>query len=159
MDHSGLYLRQTKKFGKAVYTNKTIKKGELVAEFDGIFYDDDFEEWTRDLQNHTIQCGKDRWRDSKGLARYINHSCDPNCGIKGLYKVVAMRDIKKGEQITWDYEMTEKSDWWKLKCKCGAKECRKIIGNYKNMPKEVREKYKGFISRWLTKKTKTQKLR
>lgn len=153
MDHSGLYLRQTKKFGKAVYTNRKIKKGELVAKFDGNIYDNDFEDWTRDLQNHTIQCGKNRWRDSKGLARYMNHSCEPNCGVRGLYRIVAMRDIQKGEQITWDYEMTEKSDWWKLKCKCGSKECRKVIGNYKNMPKRIREKYRGFISRWLTKKT------
>lgn len=149
MDNRKVALRRTKKFGKGVFAKSPIIKGELIAKFDGTIYDDDFEEWTRDLQNHTIQVGRSRWRDSKGLARFINHSCDPNCGIKGLYNVVAMRDIKKGEQITWDYEMTEKSDWWRMRCKCGSPLCRKWIGNYKNMPKKIRQKYKGFISRWL----------
>jgi len=156
MDNPKLKLRQTKKFGKAVFAKENIKKKELIAEFDGPIYDEDFDGWTRDLQNHTIQCGEERWRDSKGLARFINHSCDPHCGIKGLYKVVAVRNIKKGEQITWDYEMTEESDWWKLRCKCGSPLCRKWIGNHANMPQAIRDKYKGFISRWLTKKYKSR---
>lgn len=154
MDNPKVSLRRTKKFGKAVFAKQPIRKGEVIAVFDGTIYDDDFEGWTRDLQNHTIQIGKSKWRDSKGLARFINHSCEPNCGIRGLYKVVAMRPIEKGEQITWDYEMTEKSDWWKMKCKCGSTLCRKVIGNYSNMPRKVRQKYKGYISAWLTKKTK-----
>ncbi len=159
MDSPKVFVKKTKKFGKGVYAKANIKKGEIVAQFDGEFYDDHFEHWTRDLQNHTIQCGENLWRDSKGLARLINHSCDPNCGIKRRFDVVAMRDIKKGEQITWDYEMTEKSDWWRLKCKCGSPLCRKVIGNYENMPPEIRKKYKGYISSWLTRGPKKQKRR
>lgn len=159
MDNPKVSLRRTKKFGgKGVFANQPIRKGEVIAIFDGPIYDDDFEGWTRDLQNHTIQIGKAKWRDSKGLARFINHSCDPNCGIKGLNKVVAMRDIEKGEQITWDYEMTERSDWWRMRCKCGSPLCRKVIGNYDNMPLEIRRKYKGYISTWLTgRRTKRKK--
>jgi uncharacterized protein len=148
-DSKKIMLRKTKKFGRGVYAKQKIKKGEVVAVFDGPFYDDEFDDWTKDLLNHTIQCGKALWRDSKGLARYLNHSCEPNCGIKGRFKVVTMRAIKPGEQLTWDYEMTEKSDWWKLKCKCGAPSCRKVIGNYRNLPLKLRKKYKGFISTWL----------
>lgn len=151
MDNPKAIVHQTKKYGKAVFAKKPIKKGEIIAEFDGPIYDDDFEDWTDDLANHAIQFAKSSWRDSKGIARYINHSCDPNCGIKKLFKIVAMRNIDQGEEITWDYEMTEKSDWWKMRCKCGTPICRKMIGNYKNMPKKIREKYKGYISEWLTK--------
>ncbi len=152
MDNPKISLKNTRKYGKGVFANSDIKKGEIIARFDGTIYDDDFEDWTRDLQTHTIQIGPNKWRDSKGLARYINHSCEPNCGIRGLWTVVAMRDIKKGEQITWDYEMTEKSDWWRMRCRCGSDLCRKVIGNYKNMPRPIRAKYKGYISTWLTKK-------
>lgn len=152
MDNPKVSLKKTKKYGKGVFADQPIRKGEIIAVFDGPIYGDDFEDWTKDLQTHTIQIGKAKWRDSKGLARYINHSCDPNCGIRGLYKVVAMRKIEKGEQITWDYEMTEKSDWWRMKCKCGSPLCRKVIGNYSNMPRKVRQKYKGYISDWLTRK-------
>lgn len=150
MDNPKAKLRRTRKYGWAVFAQAPIKKGEVVAVFDGKFYDDDFDEWNDDLLNHTIQCGPALWRDSKGFARYLNHSCDPNCGIKKKFKVVAMRDIAKGEEITWDYEMTEKSTWWLMKCKCGSPLCRKRIGNYKNMPRKIRAKYKGFISDWLT---------
>lgn len=154
MDHPRIKLKRTKKFGLGVFATGLIRKGELVARFDGQFYNDDFDEWTDDLRNHTIQCDKALWRDSKGVARYLNHSCEPNCGIKRRFDVVAMRDIKKGEHITWDYEMTERSTWWQMRCRCGSPDCRKRIGDYRNMPKPVREKYKGYISSWLTRKKK-----
>jgi hypothetical protein len=86
-----------------------------------------------------------------GIGRYFNHSCEPNCGFKGKFQIVAMRDIKKGEWCTWDYEMSEDSDW-KMECKCGTKKCRKIIGAFKNMPPEIRKKYGCYISDWLVKK-------
>jgi len=60
-----------------------------------------------------------------------------------------MRDIKKGAEITWDYEMTEDNDYWKMECRCNTKSCRKVIGAYRNMPLNIREKYKGYISDWL----------
>lgn len=149
MDHKNIKLKTTKKFGKGVFATGLIRKGEVVAEFDGTIYDNQFKGWNEDLLNHTIQFGKNLWRDSKGLARYLNHSCEPNCGIKDYFRVVAMRDIIKGEQITWDYEMTEKSWWWRMQCLCGHGSCRKRIGNFRNMPLSVRRKYKGYISPWL----------
>lgn len=152
MDNPKVIVRNTRKYGKGVFAVKNIRKGELIAVFDGPILDGDFEPWTKDLLYHAIQVGKTRWRDSKGLARWINHSCEPNCGIKRLNRIVAMRPILKGEQITWDYEMTEKSDWFRMRCKCGYPECRKVIGNYSRMPLRVRRKYRGFISTWLTQK-------
>lgn len=157
MDNPKAVVHQTKKYGKAVFALKSIKKGEEIASFDGQICDNNFDGWTDDLRNHAIQIGKNRWRDSFGIARYINHSCDPNCGIKGLYKVVAMRDIEKGEELTWDYEMTEKNTWWRMKCKCGSSLCRKVIGNYSRMPKKIREKYKGYISKWIVDSEKRKK--
>jgi uncharacterized protein len=65
-----------------------------------------------------------------------------------------MRAIKKGEEIIWDYEMTE-DYMWTMECHCGSKNCRKIIANYRNMPEDVKAKYKGFISQWLVEKYKS----
>lgn len=155
MDNPKVTVRRTRRYGRGVFATSPLRKGEVIAAFDGRFYDDDFDEWTEDLLNHTIQCGRALWRDSRGCARYINHSCDPNCGIRGKYKVVAMRDIAKGEQITWDYEMTEKSDWWRMRCKCGSPLCRKRIGDYRRMPRSIRRKYRGFISEWLVPKRRS----
>lgn len=151
MDSRKVKVKRTKKYGLGVFATKTIRKGELIASFDGPIYGW-YDYWTDDLYNHAIQFERRRWRDSKGIARLINHSCDPNCGIKRRFDVVAMRDIKKGEHLTWDYEMTEKNPNWKMRCKCGSDLCRKVIGDHRRMPKEIRKKYAGYISSWLLKK-------
>lgn len=149
MDNPKVRVRNTRRYGKGVFAKANVRKGEVIAVFDGPILDDDFDGWTKDILNHAIQIDKAKWRDSKGLARWINHSCDPNCGIKKRNRVVAMRAIAKGEEITWDYEMTEKSWWWRMKCKCGSPLCRKVIGSYARMPAAVRKRYRGFISDWL----------
>ncbi len=148
MDNAKVKVKRTKKYGRGVYAIKKIRKGEVIASFDGPIYTGR-DHWTTDMYNHSIQFAPNKWRDSKGVARLINHSCEPNCGIKRLFDVVAMRTIQPGEQITWDYEMTEKNPDWRLRCKCGLSQCRKIIGNYRNLPFAIRKKYGTYISLWL----------
>lgn len=154
MHSKKVILKDTKKYGKAVFAGRDIQKGEVVAAFTGKIYelkDDDMElpndpPWY--VRDHAIQVGQNKWVHTKGIARYLNHSCEPNCGIKNLVEVVAMRDIKKGEELTWDYDMTEDSDW-EMKCRCGAQSCRKVIRGYTFLPAKFKRKYKGYISEWL----------
>lgn len=151
MDNPKVEIKETPNRGRGVFAKEPIKKDEIIAEFDGEIYDYDYPNWTDELEDHCIQFEENKWRDSKGIARLINHSCEPNCGIKNLFQIVAMRDIKKGEEITWDYEMTENYPEWSMECRCGSKNCRKIIGRYDNMPEEVKANYSGYISEWLLK--------
>ena len=66
-----------------------------------------------------------------GLARFINHSCDPNCftriisaeGAKHIV-IVAKRDIASGEELFYDYKFEFESDEAAVACHCGAKNCR-----------------------------------
>jgi len=150
MDSKKVIVRRTLKHGKGVFARVKIPKGMVIAAFDGTIYDHTHEDWNDDLYNHAIQFEKRRWRDSMGIARLVNHSCDPNCGIRDLFKIVAMRDIAAGEEVTWDYGMTE-DHVWRMKCTCGSPLCRKVIGSYRTMPPAIRRKYKGYISGWLTK--------
>ncbi len=152
MDNPKAYAKKSALGGKGVFAREKIRKGEIVAEFDGRIYGWYSKFWNDDLYNHCIQFEERKWRDSKGIARLLNHSCEPNCGIKNLFRIVAMRDIRPGEELAWDYEMTEDHPWWRLECKCGSKHCRKTIGAFKNMPDAARRKYKGYISGWLVKK-------
>ncbi len=58
-------------------------------------------------------------------AKYINHSCDPNCYvdiIKNEIWIYALRDIKKGEELGYDYGF-QRPDWHEHPCRCGAKNC------------------------------------
>lgn len=149
MDNKKVIIRETQNRGRGAFAGKPIKKGELIAEWDGPIYSDQ-DKWNEKNIDHAIQFEKLKWRDSNGIARILNHSCEANCGIKNLFQIVAMRDIKSGEELTWDYEMTENNQFgWKMKCKCGTPSCRKFIGRYDNMPPSVRKKYKGYISDWL----------
>ncbi|GBG33798.1 Histone-lysine N-methyltransferase SETD1B [Hondaea fermentalgiana] len=66
------------------------------------------------------------------LARFINHSCDPNCftsiiNHKGTRKIViyAKRAIEPGEELSYDYKFPiEKDPALKVPCFCGAPNCR-----------------------------------
>ena len=58
-------------------------------------------------------------------ARYINHSCDPNCAsdiIDGQIWILALRDIQDGEELTYDYGY-ELDGYEQRRCRCGAKQC------------------------------------
>ncbi|EPS67389.1 hypothetical protein M569_07380, partial [Genlisea aurea] len=69
------------------------------------------------------------------LGRLINHSCDPNCRTEkwmvngevcvGLF---ALRDIKKGEEVTFDYNYVRVFGAAAKKCVCGSANCRGYIG-------------------------------
>ena len=60
------------------------------------------------------------------VARLINHSCDPNCEVDGTgYKlwIYSIKDIKKGEELTYDYGFSFDKDFKNYKCNCGSKNC------------------------------------
>jgi len=61
----------------------------------------------------------------ENLARYINHSCDPNCAAdtrKGQIWMIAVRDIRAGEELTANYGYTP-DNYQQYPCTCGAKMC------------------------------------
>jgi len=63
---------------------------------------------------------------SWNTARLINHSCSPNCEVEGTgFKiwVTAIRDIKKNEELTYDYGFSYDSDYKQFPCKCRSKNC------------------------------------
>ena len=53
--------------------------------------------------------------------KYVNHSCDSNTKIEN-FSDIAIKDIKKGEEITGDY-----GEDLPLNCNCGSKKCRRAV--------------------------------
>ncbi|MFH1354172.1 MAG: SET domain-containing protein-lysine N-methyltransferase [bacterium] len=78
----------------------------------------------------------------------VNHSCEPNCGMQGNYKIVAMRDIKSGEEITIDYAMLENADY-ELACLCGSEVCRGTVTGYDWKQKKLQGKYRGYFTEYI----------
>ena len=60
-------------------------------------------------------------------ARYINHSCNPNCEVEisnDQIWISSIKRIKKGEELSYDYGYTfDKNDYKDHECKCGSKYC------------------------------------
>ena len=155
MDNPKVTPRKSPVAGNGLFALEAIKAGEEIASFDGETYT-----WTDPLENlpnspplyvedHAIPIGEWEARDSAGFARVANHSCSPNCGIRDRIRIVALRDISTGEEITWDYDMVQDDEIWDMTCLCGAANCRKRIAGYRFMPPDRRKAYQGFISDWL----------
>ena len=78
------------------------------------------------------QVGLKKWILPNNETRFINHSCEPNMGFKAAGVFVAMRDIKRGDELTADYSMSEINDYgynWTIECLCKIRSCRKKISN------------------------------
>jgi uncharacterized protein len=82
----------------------------------------------------------------------INHSCNPNCGIVGGVVVVSLRDIAVGEELTFDYAMTDGCDYDEFDCTCGRAQCRgRITGNDWMLP-DLQLRYRGSFSPYLARR-------
>ncbi len=63
----------------------------------------------------------------------------------------ALREIKKGEEITYNYSLTIAPTEWRMRCMCGAQNCRKMLGDVLSVPAKQLEYYesKGAIQRYM----------
>lgn len=74
---------------------------------------------------------------SYNTARLINHSCNPNCEAvndKGHIWIQSIRDIKRGEELTYNYGYDIDS-YEEHPCRCGSKNCVGYIADTKHWPK------------------------
>ena len=67
-------------------------------------------------------------------ARFINHSCEPNChsrvlSVDGQKHIVifSSRRVYRGEELTYDYKFPTEEPANKLPCNCRTKKCRKFL--------------------------------
>ena len=151
MDYCGVKVLNTKSRGRGVFASAKIEAGSLIASFDGDIY---YWDWPSlplpdDAFEHAIPFADNYVRDSKGIARYVNHSCNPNCGIRDLFDIATIRAIEPGEELVWDYDTAQDDDAWTMDCECGEATCRKTIRGYRYLSQELRSQYRTITSEWL----------
>lgn len=108
--------------GRGLFTNSAIRKGACVIEYTGRPLDEEEKFTSRskylfDLDNGVTIDGAVKTNP----ARYINHSCDPNCEAtihNGRAWIHAIRPIKPGEELSYDYGETYFNAYLKDKCRC-----------------------------------------
>jgi SET domain-containing protein len=129
-------VRESGVHGRGVYATRLISEGTRIIEYTGQRVswesapDDDNDPHTF---NFGLENGKVINAEINGNeARWINHSCDPNCEAideDDRIFIYAMRDIEPGEELFYDYALeidepiTEKSKT-KFACHCGSSNCR-----------------------------------
>lgn len=149
------------KGGYAVYTRQPVKKDELLAVWGGrVATLAEVLALPAAERGHTIQVHDELYLaplDMQEPADFINHSCNPNAGISGQITLVAMRDIEAGEEVTFDYAMTDSSSFDEFECACGAAACRGRVSGSDWKRSELWARYDGYFSSYL--QAKIDKLR
>lgn len=129
-----------------------ISCGELVAVFGGeVVTADTLATLPDDLRRITLQVDDDAFMVTgrEGPADWINHSCNPNTGLAGQVSLVAMRDILPGEELSFDYAMSDGSSYDEFPCSCGSINCRgRVSGDDWRNP-ELWRRYRGHFSPYL----------
>ena len=147
-----VYIAKSKIHGNGVFANKNLKRGEIIFVLKG-----KIKNWkVKDLKTslfgpNWIGIKHGTWIDPRYPFDLLNHSCNPNMGIRGKLLFVALRDIRKGEELNFDYSTTEDDLLWRMKCSCGAKNCRKIIHSVQSLPKNTFHRYLPYISAYFQK--------
>ncbi len=79
------------------------------------------------------------------ISWYFNHSCNGNLGFSATGDFVALKNIKKGEEITYDYGLAESNPTFKMPCHCGEKQCRAIITGNDWKQKKYQDKNFSYL--------------
>ena len=143
-DSRRIQVRRSGVHGKGVFALKPIAKGERIIEYKGqvITWPEAQKRFPHDPNdpNHTFyfHIDDDHVIDAKvggNAARWINHSCAPNCEADetdGRVFIHALRNLKPGEELFYDYGLIIDERYTpKLKkeyeCRCGSKGCRRTM--------------------------------
>ena len=126
-------IKRSKIDNKGLYANCDIKDRTKIIEYKGKIVSKKYVEKNSKFDNEkaiylfNINKKYDLDGDFKyNTARLINHSCDPNCEVYGTglkVWVYAIRDIKKGEELSYDYGFGFDQDYKDFPCRCGSSNC------------------------------------
>ena len=144
-------VRKSKIHGRGLFATADIAKDEIVAVKGGHIVDREtlHGKITPRLGPVEIQIDDHLFiapvtnEEREGSMLYSNHSCD--------ITFVAMRDIRAGEELTHDWATTDDDDY-SIACKCGSPKCRKVLTGKDWQRPELRKRYAGYFSAYLTRK-------
>jgi uncharacterized protein len=133
-------VKQSSIHGKGIFAKKNIKAGQKIGRYKGtiITNEESYERFVDvDGHSHTFFFSIDEDHvidggDNGNGLKYCNHSCSPNAEAKNegkKVKVYALQDIKKGNEIFYDYLLEfpgkiTKKILKKYACFCGSPNCR-----------------------------------
>ncbi len=140
------------KGGRGVFARERIARGELLVVFAGsVLEGEELAGLAPDQRRLVLQVDDNHYllSEVEGWADWVNHCCEPNAGLRGQVTLVAMRDIEAGEEICYDYAMSDGSAYDGFACRCGRGGCRGRVSGDDWMLEELWERYRGHFSPYL----------
>lgn len=142
--------------GRGVFADATIKKGETLIIWGGVVVPRKGFDETKYRILSVVPIDERNYLaipatvKGKFVDEYMNHSCDPNVWLNDEVTVTAMRDIKKGEEITMDAALWDDDASWEYTeggtCLCGSNICRKTLTAHDWLLPELQKRYAGHFS-------------
>lgn len=129
------------KFGKGIFTTIDRPKKSIILKITGNALT--FEETLQlgSSECYSLQVATDKYIIPDHPFLLSNHCCQPNCGINRKMEFIAIRDIKAGEELCWDYSTSMLERHWTMQCNCGYYDCRHLIGDFDMLPIHIQERY------------------
>ncbi|MBI2866443.1 MAG: SET domain-containing protein [Chloroflexi bacterium] len=149
--------------GKGIIAVEHIAKGELVAVWGGhLITWAEMQRLPPEVREHPVQIWHDlfvgpRAPEEVEAVDYMNHSCEPTCGVKGNVIVVARQDIAPGEELTFDYATTD-TIGLDFECHCGAPSCRGRVTSDDWKAPDFQERHEGYLSLYIQEMANAQRV-
>src|SRR5262249_2398236 len=151
--------------GCGLFARRTIRKGEIVAIKGGHVLDartlarvKNTIAWSYIQIDDDFYLGAVKRSEVGRNKIWTNHSCEPNVGIRGQGTFVTMRNVKAGEELTYDWAMEENRRAI-THCKCGRTACRGVLTGEDWRKPELQRRYDGFFSAYLAEKFRHRRAR
>ena len=136
-------------FGRGIFARQEIRAGEVLSVWGGtVTTGAGFHALPSEMRQISVQVEDDLYLvpSVEGPAEWFNHSCTPNAGMCGQIALVALRDIEPGEEICYDYAMSDGSPYDEFECHCHTPACRgRVTGDDWRRP-ELWERYDGHFT-------------
>ncbi len=143
------------KAGHGIYALVAVEAGELLAVWGGRVATAE-QVAAMDDRRHTLQVEEGLFLIPVGQvddAELVNHSCVPNAGLSGQIGLVALRDISAGEEVCYDYAMSDASPLTMgFDCACGEPGCRGRIAADDWARPELQRRYAGHFSPYIARR-------
>lgn len=161
--HPNTEISRSGKKGIGLFVTRPIAQGEILVITGGhIIHRSELKAHPK--PEHPFQVEKDFLISPLDMEKYdgifaVNHSCEPTAGIRGQTTLVALRDLKTGDEICYDYVMTDSDPegavTFQMECLCGKPTCRRKITDMDWRNKALQAKYEGYFSSYLAKRINT----
>ena len=129
---------------RGVFASADLSIGTPIGRFEGPIVP--WSDVPTEEVRYVIQVKDDGWLIPRSSARFINHSCAPNCVVDAAFNLLTLTEVSSGEELTFSYDALTQAEWerapecyfwderWSFDCGCRTASCVGRIDRYRVRP-------------------------